>query len=263
MKLINGAMIKNATKAIEGAIKKNAPQILAGVGIAFGLGAVGGAVHATVRAVKIVEEKEAENDGEKLTKKEIVKETWKLYVPTAVMTAASAACVVGSVHISMRRLATMTMAYAMSENSFKEYKEKAKELLGEKKEEEIRGAVNQEHVQKNLPEDDSLIIRTGGGTTKCLDKFTGQVFYSDADTIRRVINNMNNCLLHDYYVSLDDLNTELGIRESKFGGSFGWNINDGDLIEPSFTVSLTPDDEPVLVLDYIVGPHPNFRTLNI
>lgn len=37
MKLINAAGIKAITKSVEKTVKKNAPQILAGLGIAFGL----------------------------------------------------------------------------------------------------------------------------------------------------------------------------------------------------------------------------------
>ena len=115
---ISKNMIKTTANAFKSVVRKNAPQILAGVGIALGVGAVCEAVHATTKAVKDVEEKQEESE-EKLTKVEIVKVAWKHYIPTACLTASSVACVVGSVNISMRRLASMTLAYTMSEKSFK------------------------------------------------------------------------------------------------------------------------------------------------
>lgn len=258
---INKSMIKATANAVKGIVNKNAPQILAGVGVLLGVGAVCEAVHATTKAVKTVEEKKEESE-DKLTKVEIVKATWKHYVPTACLAASSAACVIGSVHISMRRLASMTLAYTMSEKSFKEYKDKAKEFLGEKKEEELRGAIEQDRINANPP-DERLIRRAKGGVALCLDKYSGQYFYSDADTIKRTCNELNRCLFADYFVSYNDYCALMDLEMTKFGDEWGWNANDGDMIEPDFTSELTPEGTPVLVVDFIVGPRPNFRNLHI
>ena len=258
---INKSMIKATTNAVKGIVNKNAPQILAGVGVLLGVGAVCEAVHATTKAVKTVEEKKEESE-DKLTKVEIVKATWKHYVPTACLAASSAACAIGSVHISMRRLASMTLAYTMSEKSFKEYKDKAKEFLGEKKEEELRGSIDHDQITANPPQKD-LIRRARGGVTLCLDKFSGQYFYSDADTIRRVCNELTKYMFADYFVSFNDYCSSLDLEMTKFGDDFGWNANDGDIIEPEFTSTLTPEGAPVLVVDFTVGPRPNFRNLHI
>ena len=258
---INTSMVKSATNAFKTIVKKNAPQILAGVGVALGVGAVCEAVHATTKAVKDVEQKQNESD-EKLTKIDVVKTVWKNYIPTACLTAGSVACVVGSVNISMRRLASMTLAYTMSEKSFKEYKDKAKEFLGEKKEEELRGSIDHDQITANPPQKD-LIRRARGGVTLCLDKFSGQYFYSDADTIRRVCNELTKYMFADYFVSFNDYCSSLDLEMTKFGDDFGWNANDGDIIEPEFTSTLTPEGAPVLVVDFTVGPRPNFRNLHI
>ena len=260
MKLINAAGIKAITKTVEETVKKNAPQILAGLGIAFGLGAIGMTAKGTVKAVRIVDE--MKKDNPEPTKKDIVKAVYKEYIPAAGLTIAGIGCVVGSVHISARRIATLGLAYAMSDKNFKEYKEKAKEMLGEKKEEELRGAIAQDYIDKNPPSE-KLIKNAEGGSVLCLDKLTGQYFYSDADTINRVINELNRLLLSDYYVSYNDWFIELGMQPCGLGDEWGWNIQDGDLIQPSFTTELlSGENRPVLVVDFIVGPRPNFRTIS-
>ena len=259
MKLINGASIKAVTKGVEKFVKKNAPQILAGLGIACGLGAVGMTAKGTIKAVRIVDELKKENPEP--TKKEIVKAVYKEYLPAAGLTIAGIGCVVGSVHISARRIATLGLAYAMSDKSLKEYQEKAKEILGEKKEEELRGKIAQDYIDKNPPEE-RLIQNAEGGAVLCLDKLTGQYFYSDADTINRVINELNRLLNSDYHVSFNDYFIELGLNPCGIGDEWGWNLEDGDLIQPSFTTELTTDNRPVLVVDFIVGPRPNFRTIS-
>lgn len=258
MKLINGASIKAVTKGVEKFVKTNAPQILAGLGIACGLGAVGMTAKGTIKAVRIVDELKKENPEP--TKKEIVKAVYKEYLPAAGLTIAGIGCVVGSVHISARRIATLGLAYAMSDKNFKEYKDKAKEMLGEKKEEELRGKIAQDYIDKNPPEE-RLIQNAEGGAVLCLDKLTGQYFYSDADTINRVINELNRLLNSDYYVSFNDYFIELGLNPCGIGDEWGWNLEDGDLIQPSFTTELM-GNRPVLVVDFIVGPRPNFRTIS-
>lgn len=258
MKLINGASIKAVTKGVEKFVKTNAPQILAGLGIACGLGAVGMTAKGTIKAVRIVDELKKENPEP--TKKEIVKAVYKEYLPAAGLTIAGIGCVVGSVHISARRIATLGLAYAMSDKSLKEYQEKAKEMLGEKKEEELRGKIAQDYIDKNPPEE-RLIQNAEGGAVLCLDKLTGQYFYSDADTINRVINELNRLLNSDYHVSFNDYFIELGLNPCGIGDEWGWNLEDGDLIQPRFTTELM-GNRPVLVVDFIVGPRPNFRTIS-
>lgn len=262
MKALSVKSFKSLVKPIETIVRANAPQILSGLGIAFGAGAVGFSVKATVKAVEIVKEKEKER-GEKLSKTEIVQATWKNYIPAASCSVASAACIVASTHISMRRLATMTAAYAMSENSFKEYKEKAVELLGEKKEEELRGAVSQDYIEKHPPYN-TIVEHAKGGGTLCLNQFDGRYFYSDADTIKSTINDLNHMLLNDYNVSLNDFYYLLDMKESGIGDRFGWNLNDGnDLIDVDFTTELSQNGVPVLVMDFIVAPRPNYQSLHI
>lgn len=258
MKLINGASIKAVTKGVEKFVRTNAPQILAGLGIACGLGAVGMTAKGTIKAVRIVDELKKENPEP--TKKEIVKAVYKEYLPAAGLTIAGIGCVVGSVHISARRIATLGLAYAMSDKSLKEYQEKAKEMLGEKKEEELRGKIAQDYIDKNPPEE-RLIQNAEGGAVLCLDKLTGQYFYSDADTINRVINELNRLLNSDYHVSFNDYFIELGLNPCGIGDEWGWNLEDGDLIQPRFTTELM-GNRPVLVVDFIVGPRPNFRTIS-
>lgn len=255
--MINKQAVKIAMRTCKQAIDKNSPKILAALGIAFGAGSVAFAIKGTVKSMKIVEEKKKAEPDKELSKTDILKSVWKEYIPTVGFGVASAACVIGSVHISARRLAVMTAAYTMSEDSFKKYKDKAKEFLGDRKEEELRGAIHQDSINNDPPKENH-IIRTSGGNTLCVDSYTGQYFYSDADTICRAINAVNNLLLHDYHASLNDILVELGLSTCKLGEELGWNTVSGELIEPSFTTEITPDNIPVLVLDYISGPKPKY-----
>ena len=259
MKLVNASMIKAATKSVEKFVKTNAPQILAGLGIACGLGAVGMTAKGTVSAYKKVKAAEEEK-GEKLTKMEIVKTVWTDYAPAAALTVAGIGCVVGSVHISARRVATLGLAYAMSDKNLKEYQAKAKEVLGEKKEEELRASIDQDYVNANPPSTE-MVERAKGGTVLCLDKLLGRYFYSDADTINRAANELNRLMLADYAVSYNDWLFELDREPCDIADSLKWKLEDGELIQPTFDTVLGPNNEPVLVVDFIQRPRPCFHTI--
>lgn len=258
---MNGLAITTAQKLTHNLstfVNKNATQILAGVGIGCGIASVGFSIKGTIKAVEVVKNLEKEKEAP-LTKREIVKATWKEYVPAVGFGALGIGCVIGSVNVSMKRLATMTAAYAMSEKSFKEYKDKAIDLIGDKKEEEIRSSVAQDYISENPPSN-SIVSRGTGGGTLCMDSFSGQYFWSDADTIRRITNDFNNELIHDYNVCLNDYYLRLGMNEIKDGNDLGWNIINGDLVNVEFTTELGPGNQPVLVMDFTTNPFPNYRS---
>ena len=86
--------VKNFARTALDKAKKNSPELLVAIGIAGFVGTVIVAVKTTPKAVRIVEQKEKKLNRD-LTKKEIVKETWKLYVPTAITGVTSIACIIG------------------------------------------------------------------------------------------------------------------------------------------------------------------------
>ncbi len=79
---MNKQAISNALKALQKTVKKHSPEILTGIGIAGMTAAAVMAVKATPKALRMVDEKEI-RDGKRLTTGEIVKTTWKCYIPPA------------------------------------------------------------------------------------------------------------------------------------------------------------------------------------
>ena len=76
------------------AIVKHSPEILMGFGIAgWAVGTVL-AVRATPKAVKCIEDAKYEKEDD-LTPVEIVKATWKFYIPAAVTCVAATGCLIG------------------------------------------------------------------------------------------------------------------------------------------------------------------------
>ena len=62
------------------------------------------------------------------------------------------------------------------------------------------------------------------------------------------------------YVSLSDLYDEIGLRHTRISDNVGWNIDDGT-IDPDFSTQLTEDNQPCVVLDFLLVPRYNFDNL--
>jgi hypothetical protein len=234
---------------------KHSPEILTGLGIAGMLTTTVLAVKATPKAVRLIEEKKKEERVEKLKPVEVIKATWKCYIPATVTGVTSIACLIGANSVQTRRNAALAAAYTLSEKAFAEYKEKVIETIGEKKEEHIREEVVKERTKDRVINDNEIFI-TDRGETLFLDTITDRVFKSDIEFVKKAVNKVNYELTHDIsgFVSLNDFYDELGLGHSAIGDSIGWRLDNGaGLLEMGFYPEMK-DGKPVLALDYRVAP---------
>lgn len=274
-------MNKGMSKFIRGAkisISKHSPEILTGIGIAGMITTTFLAVRATPKALELIEEKKDElnnkqveerldkngdlRDYKEITKlkfPDLFKATWKCYIPAAVTSVVSIACLVGASSVHIKRNAVLATAYQLSETALTEYKEKVIETIGEKKEEVIRDKVNKDRIEKNPVSKNNVII-TDKGNTLCYDHMSGRYFKSDIDKINKAVNVINNRILHDFYASLNDLYSELGLYTVSLGDKLGWNSDMG-LIEVEFSSQLADDGTPCLVMDFNKAPKYDYDRL--
>lgn len=241
------------------AVKQNSPGILTGVGIAGFISTTFLAVAVTPKALKKLSEARSKK-GRELTKKEVVKETWKCYIPAVATGTLSTACLIGSHSIQQRRNAALSTALSLSESALKAYSEKVVETIGEKKERQIRDAVAKEEVTANPPSKNEIIF-TGRGETLCYDTVSARYFKYDIEKLRKIENQLNKRLISEMYISLNELYYEIGLNPISVGEDLGWNVNDS-LIEFDFSSQLTEDDTPCLVISYHVAPRYDFRSLH-
>ena len=240
-------------KATKRFVKNHTPEILTGIGTAGMIFTTVLAVKATPKALKLLEEKKKELHKEKLNAVEVVKTTWKCYLPAAGTCLASAACIIGSNSVHMKRHAALAAAYKLSETALTEYRDKVIETVGEKKEKEVREAIAKDKVDRN-PVSKSEVIVTDRGTTLCCDAWGERYFYSSRDEITRVINELNRKMNNEGYISLNDLYRELQLWPSPSGDIVGWRADWG-LIQPSFSTQLADDHKtPCLVLGFYNPP---------
>lgn len=234
-------------------LKKHSPGILTGLGVAGLFATTVMAIEATPKALKLIEERKQELQVEKLTVKETVKTAWKCYIPSAVTAITSTACIVGASTVNAKRNAALATAYTISETAAREYKEKVVEAVGEKKEQLIRDEVAKEKIKKN-PVSKCEVISTGKGNTRCFDPWNSRYFDSDAEKIRRAVNDLNYQLINEGCVSLNDFYYAAGLDESKTGEILGWNVNRDGQVQLRFSAQVDENNNPCLVLDFINPP---------
>lgn len=253
---MNKPNVAKLFKDIGETLSKHSPELLTGIGIAGMITSTVLAVKATPKALKLIEQKQNElypDSTEKLTPVETVKTTWKCYLPAAITGVAATACLIGANSVNARRNAALAAAYNLSASALSEYKEKVVETIGEKKEQAIRDKVAEERIKKE-PVNNSAIIVSGTGNTRCFDTITRRRFTSDIEQIKKIVNELNRRMINgEDCISLNEFYYELGLEGCAVGDELGWNVTRG-LIELDFSAQLDTDGVPCIVLDYMVVP---------
>jgi len=201
-------------------------------------------------------------------KKEITVETIKqmapVVIPPVVIAGATIYSAVSGYKSATKQIAAISAAYNLTEKKLMDYQDKAKEILGEKKAQSVTDAVATDKVKENPPKEDS-IFRTGHGDVLCLDDYSGRYFYSDPEHIRKCVNDINEQLRDEFYVSLNDFYDRLGLPNCKLGSDIGFCMEDGNLnVSFSFTGAVLGDRDniPCLVLNYDVSPKYGFGDMS-
>lgn len=243
-------------KTLRMKISEHSPEILTGIGIAGMVTTTILAVKATPKALELINEKKQEYDVDKLKTLDVVKATWKCYVPATVTGSLSIACLIGASSVNFRRNAALATAYRLSETALTEYREKVVETIGEKKERAIREEIDKDHLNQN-PVSKNEVIVTSKGDTLCYDYQSGRYFYSDIEHIRKVVNDINMRLLREDYIPLNDFYDEVGLEHSKLGDELGWRVDKG-LIDAQFGAQLADDGRPCIVVNFNIVPERDY-----
>ena len=195
-------------------LKRNASTILT-IGGAAGVVATSiTAVKATPKALRLIEEAKEEK-GAELTKFETVKVAGPAYIPSILLGASTIACIFGANILNQRQQAALISAYALVENSYKEYKTKVIELYGEEVDEKIRHEIIKDKYNAE-------IVEVEGEKRLFFDYFSGRYFESTIEAVQKAEYELNKRLTTQDYAYLNDWYIELGIDEIDGGWNLGW-----------------------------------------
>ena len=194
--------------------KRNASTILTCLG---GAGVVGTAVlvaKETPKALSRVEEATHEK-GEELTKFETVVAGAPAYIPAVLVGSATIACIFGANVLNTRQQAALMSAYALLDNSYKEYRNKVDELYGEGSDREIKNEVAKDHYEPEDEYEDGLQL--------FYDEFSQRYFRSTMEDVLKAEYELNHVLAQDVGAFLNDFYDLLGLDEVDYGNYMGWS----------------------------------------
>lgn len=236
----------------------NSPLLLTAIGVAGTVTTAVLSAKAALKADQIVHRnKYTFPDMEFLepTPKQYIQETWRLWIPPAISLVGTATCIICANRIGTRRAAAMAAAYAVSQETFSEYKDKVIEKIGENKERKIRDEVAQDRVNRRPPPEDLAII--GDLDVRCYEQFTGRYFSSNMETLKAAQNAVNHQILSgDNSASLSDFYDRVGLNHTQLSDEVGWNVD--NMLELTFSTTVDEKNRPVLAFDYLVVPIRNY-----
>lgn len=196
------------------------------------------AVKATPKALELIEDekdrqceellKEAMAKGldncaqiSKLKPIEIIKVAWKPYIPAIITGASTIACILGANYLSTRSQASLMSAYALLDNSYKEYRKRTKDLIPE---------------ESNKIEHDIIKSKYNPGITLhngkelFYDMESMRYFESTLNDVKRAEELLNQKLTTHGYACLNDFYDILGIPHTPYGYQLGWSTMSSDRI---------------------------------
>lgn len=224
---MNGLLVKSQLF-----VKRHGSTILTVMGGVGVIATTVTAVKATPKAVRLLEEAKEEK-GEELTKIEKVKTVGSIYIPTIVMGVGTITCIFGANVLNKRTQAALISAYALVDNSYKEYKQKLKELYGEEAHEEIVNAIAVEKAREVGITANNLCTKTCltddescGEPVLFYDEWSSRYFESTIEQVITAEYHLNRNFVLRGFVTLNEFYSFLGLEETDYGNTVGWSVED-------------------------------------
>lgn len=148
------------------------------------------------------------------SKAEIVKAVWKEYIPAAATGLATIALIFGANALSKKQQATLISAYALLDQTYREYKNKVKEVLGEESEQKVEDAIAEEKVSDLCPTDGKLLF---------YEPNYGQGFERTMLEVQDAEYRLNQKFAVEGEASLNDFFELLGLNKTDTGDMIGWS----------------------------------------
>ena len=195
-------------------LKRNSSTILSIIGAVGTISTAVLAVKETPKAMKLIIEAQDEK-GEELTFTEAVQVAWKPYIPAIMSCFGTISCIFLSNYLNAKSQASLMSAYALLDNTFKEYKKATGEIYGEDSNKKIELKMEENKLQ-----------------TLVLDIDNDDVLFFDINSLMFFESSLHKVMQAECYIlhklkvwgtaSLNDYYRVLGLPEQSYGDKLGW-----------------------------------------
>ena len=205
-------------------LKHNSSTILTCIA-AVGVVATAVAVaKAAPKANRLLDEAKEEK-GEDLTKTEVVLTAAPAYIPSITIGASTIACIFGANILNQHHQAALTSAYALLDQSYKEYRNKVKEMFGEETDVQIRDSI----IKEKRPENwiaytpDAANLPISGETRLFYESSSGRYFESTVEEVQNAEYHFNRNFVMRGCADLNEFYEFLGLKPTEEGSVLGWS----------------------------------------
>ena len=194
--------------------KKNGSTILTCVGGAGVIATSVLAVKATPRALALLDHAQEEK-GEKLTKFEAIRVAGLVYIPMMLVGASTIACIFGLNALNQRQQAALMSAYALVDQTFRDYKTHVEDEYGEEANAHIR-----EKIAKDQYAGDG---KTSDNNVLFYDEFSGRYFETTTAKVLKAEYELNKKLSVHGVAYLNEFYELVGLPITDYGDHLGWS----------------------------------------
>lgn len=217
-----------STSKVNRFFKQNSSTILTVLGVCGVVVTSVEAIKSTPKAIQMLDKAKQEK-GEDLTVVETIINAAPAYVPTLIFGSSTIACIIGANTLNKRQQASLMSAYAFVDSSYRDYKNKVKELYGQDTHDNIINSIAQEKASASnitgvglfdicrLEEDDDDTPRL------FYDEFADRYFESSLSKVIAAEYHFNRNFLINGVVCLNELYDFLGIAPTENGNLLGWS----------------------------------------
>ena len=242
-------------------LRKNSSTILTVIGMTGVVVTAVATAHATVKASELLAQKRAEND-EELSTKDKVKTLIPVYLPPIVIGVSTLACIAGSNMLTKRSQASLMSAYALVDQSYKDYQRKLKELYGKEAHEKIMDAVNVEKAEERyiygsyMFGECNTYIDEPIPKTLFYEPYSDRFFESTIVDVMQAEYHLNRNYILSAEACLNEFYDLLGLQTTEFGSLAGWVPDDEGKfwIEFEHRKAKLPDGTVYYIIEMPFGP---------
>lgn len=243
-------------------IKRNAGTILSVMGSIGVVATAITAARAAPKAIKLLEDAREEK-GSKLSKMEIAQIGFKTYLPVGLVSVATITCIMSTNVLSRNKQANITSAYALLDQSYKDYRRKVIEMYGEETDHKIIEAIAVDKAKEvrisasymcdnvDLSLDDS-----SGKPVLWYEEYSKRFFEATLEQILSAEYHLNRNYILRGCATINEMYDFFGLDPVEWGDDLGWEpMDEGEFwIEFNHFKAKLDDGTEFYILDLPFAP---------
>lgn len=234
-----------------GSLKRHAPTALSILSVVGMVATVVTAVKATPKALEIIEKEEVDKPID------IVKATWKCFVPSAILAAGTTLCIFGSNFLNKKQQLNLAGIYAITDTLRKQKFSTHKAYSGDKYDPESDTPARMvrescDYCQTGIDFPDEKVL--------WYDEISGQTFERYEREVMEAEYHLNRNIVQRGYAPLNEFYEFLGLDWCPKGDELGWDLSSG-LYWIDFEHKLINSDDggrPIYEIVMVFPPDDNY-----